>query len=271
MFDFGPDSIINFTFLLQTFSKLALQFFKIKAKDSAKVFENGYIRLIVEASKDVHPKGIFEQLPDSKMLFHLSRHELLNGDPNGRRVQFAQMRDRSDINLYFNFLHETSFQLLYTLYYFQSNTISELSHRQLCYTFSMIPILTSSFAGIISFIVLDYIWLAIIAKSFYLESLASHIKVEKGALVPYLPAIPLVYLVATLAIWVFVLSKVESVKDAAMYGALLGFFMYAFYDFTNLATLKDYPWSLTIVDILWGTFLVSMVTVIMYYVKTLLA
>lgn len=135
----------------------------------------------------------------------------------------------------------------------------------------MIPIIASSVAGIISFIILDYIWLAQIAKSFYLDKLSSHIKVENGALVPYLPAIPLVYLVAVLAIWVFILSKVTSATEAMMYGALLGFFMYAFYDFTNLATLKDYPWSLTIVDILWGTFLVGAVSVIMYYVKVALA
>lgn len=135
----------------------------------------------------------------------------------------------------------------------------------------MIPIITSSVTGIISFIVLDYIWLTQIAKNFYLDKLSSHIKVEDGALVPYLPAIPLVYLVAVLAIWIFILSKVTTVSDVVMYGALLGFFMYAFYDFTNLATLKDYPWSLAIVDILWGTFLVGAVSVIMHYVKMLVA
>ena len=135
----------------------------------------------------------------------------------------------------------------------------------------MIPIIASSVAGIISFIILDYIWLAQIAKNFYLDKLSSHVKVENGALVPYLPAIPLVYLVVVMAIWVFILSKVTNATEAMMYGALLGFFMYAFYDFTNLATLKDYPWSLTVVDILWGTFLVGAVSVIMYYIKVALA
>jgi uncharacterized membrane protein len=135
----------------------------------------------------------------------------------------------------------------------------------------MISIITSSVAGFISFIVLDYIWLAQIAKSFYLDKLSSHIKIENGALVPYLPAIPLVYIVAVMAIWVFILSKVTSVTEAAMYGALLGFFIYAFYDFTNLATLKDYPWSLAIVDIIWGTLLVATISAIMYCVKTVLA
>jgi uncharacterized membrane protein len=94
---------------------------------------------------------------------------------------------------------------------------------------------------------------------------------KDGALVPYLPAVPLVYIVALIGIWVFVLSKVTTVLDAFLYGALLGFVMYAFYDLTNLATLKDYPWSLTLIDTLWGTLLVGTVTAIMFYITTLFA
>ena len=133
----------------------------------------------------------------------------------------------------------------------------------------MLPIITSSVAGIISFIVLDYLWLAKIAKNFYLENLALHTKVENGSLVPYLPAVPLVYIVAVLGIWIFVLPKVATLPQAFMYGCLMGFVMYAFYDFTNLATLKDYPWSLTLVDILWGTVLVGVVTSMMFWVRGL--
>lgn len=135
----------------------------------------------------------------------------------------------------------------------------------------MTPIILSSLAGIISFIVLDYLWLAKIAKNIYLEKLAPHITVTDGALVPYAPAIPLVYVVALIGLWVFVLPKAHSSTDAFLYGALMGFVMYAFYDFTNLATLKDYPWSLTLIDIAWGTILVGVVTTIIYTVKTLVS
>ena len=135
----------------------------------------------------------------------------------------------------------------------------------------MISIIISSIAGFISFIVLDYVWLAHIAKKIYLDNLSSHIKIENGALVPYLPAIPLVYIVAVIAIWTFVLSKAVDAKSAFMYGAALGFFMYAFYDLTNLATLKSYPWSLTIIDTLWGTFLVATVSLLMYLIRSSIA
>lgn len=135
----------------------------------------------------------------------------------------------------------------------------------------MLHIALTSLAGIISFVVLDYIWLARIAKDFYLEKLASHVLIRDGSLVPYLPAVPLVYIVAVLGIWYFVLTRVTDTPQAFLQGALLGFCMYAFYDLTNLATLKDYPWSLTIVDTLWGTLLVGTVTALMFFVKNLLA
>lgn len=135
----------------------------------------------------------------------------------------------------------------------------------------MITYIFGSLAGIITMMVLDYFWLAKIAKGFYLDKLSSHITVTNGSLVPYLPAVPLVYLVGIGAIWIFALSSATSMQQAFLNGALLGFFMYAFYDFTNLATLKDYPWSLTIIDTIWGTLLIGVTTAIMFYVKSLLS
>lgn len=132
----------------------------------------------------------------------------------------------------------------------------------------MLSIIVTSLSGFISFALLDYIFLAKIAKDFYLTKLASHIEIKDGSLVPYLPAVPFVYVIAILAIWIFVLRHVHTLHDAALYGALLGFFMYAFYDFTNLATLKGYPWSITIVDSMWGAVIVGVVTTIMFIVKS---
>jgi uncharacterized membrane protein len=35
--------------------------------------------------------------------------------------------------------------------------------------------------------------------------------------------------------------------------ALFGFFTYATYDLTNLATLKNWPVELSVIDVIWGT------------------
>ncbi len=131
--------------------------------------------------------------------------------------------------------------------------------------------LYASLATIISFVLLDYIWLAKIAKTFYLDKLKDHTNVVDGSLVPYAPAIPLVYIVATIGIIFFVLPKVTSYGTAFLYGALFGFVLYGFYDFTNLATLKDYPWSLTLLDTAWGTILVGIGSVVFYTVYSFFA
>jgi uncharacterized membrane protein len=51
-----------------------------------------------------------------------------------------------------------------------------------------------------------------------------------------------------------------------LYGALFGFFTYATYDLTNLATLKDWPLDMVIVDIIWGTVLGGSVAVVTYFI-----
>ena len=49
--------------------------------------------------------------------------------------------------------------------------------------------------------------------------------------------------------------KSGSIGQAAVSGALFGFFTYMTYDLTNQATLKNWTTQLTLVDIGWGTML----------------
>ncbi len=51
-----------------------------------------------------------------------------------------------------------------------------------------------------------------------------------------------------------------------MYGALFGLISYATYDLTNLATIKDWPLIVTIVDMVWGTVLAANVSAISFYI-----
>ena len=39
---------------------------------------------------------------------------------------------------------------------------------------------------------------------------------------------------------------------AVLYGALFGFCVYAAYDLTNLATLRGWPLTVSLVDLAWG-------------------
>jgi uncharacterized membrane protein len=57
-----------------------------------------------------------------------------------------------------------------------------------------------------------------------------------------------------------------SFGTALMLGALFGFFTYATYDLTNYATLRDWPLTVTLVDIVWGSLLGALVSSVTYMV-----
>lgn len=105
------------------------------------------------------------------------------------------------------------------------------------------------------FLLKDIVWLAVIAPKFYNDQIG-HLMSEKvnwaAALVFYL-----IYIAAVLFFVVNPALLEGGVKVALMRGALLGFAMYATYDLTNLATLRDWPLLVTIVDLVWGTFITA--------------
>ncbi len=103
------------------------------------------------------------------------------------------------------------------------------------------------------FLLLDLLWLGEIAKSFY-QSRLGDLLLER----PNLTFAVLFYLTYVIGIIIFAVDpalKSGSWQTALIYGALFGFFAYATYDMTNLATLKSWPLDMSVVDIAWGTFL----------------
>lgn len=117
-------------------------------------------------------------------------------------------------------------------------------------------------ATAISFLALDFVWLGFVAKSFYREEIGPLLleKFNMAAAVGF-------YLIFVVGIVIFaVLPAVQagSWKTALFYGALFGFFTYATYDMTNLATLKGWSPIVTIVDIAWGTALTGVAAVVGY-------
>jgi uncharacterized membrane protein len=59
--------------------------------------------------------------------------------------------------------------------------------------------------------------------------------------------------------------KGDSFSYALLYGALFGFFTYMTFDLTNLAVLKDYPWTIAVIDIIWGVTLSASVSVATFF------
>ncbi len=100
-------------------------------------------------------------------------------------------------------------------------------------------------ATLIVMTALDMLWIGVIARGFYksrIDNLAFQL----------LPAV-LFYLMYAAGVVIFV-NGGEGARwqSTLVYGALFGAIAYATYDLTNLATLKGWSVTLSVVDIIWG-------------------
>lgn len=116
------------------------------------------------------------------------------------------------------------------------------------------------------FFVIDMIWLGLVAKNFYRDQIGFLLKpdVNWGAAI-------LFYCLFIGGLVLFVIEPAltkNSLLHALAFGALFGLITYATYDLTNLATMKDWPLLVTIVDLIWGAVLASSVSVITYLIAT---
>ncbi|MDA8870914.1 DUF2177 family protein [Rhizobiaceae bacterium] len=108
-------------------------------------------------------------------------------------------------------------------------------------------------ATTVVFFIIDFIWLGTVAKSFYRGQIGDLLLDNFNVKVAVI-----FYLFYTAGVVFFAVNpalQAESLGTAALYGALFGFFCYATYDFTNLATLKGYTTTVALVDLTWGTVL----------------
>lgn len=119
-------------------------------------------------------------------------------------------------------------------------------------------------SAVVIFVIADLIWLGVVAKSFYRRELATLIADDFN-----LWAATAFYLMYPIGVVVFAVSPSLAAGtwvDALLMGGLLGFFAYATYDLTNLATLRGWPLRLSIVDMAWGTFLTASVAAAVHFV-----
>ncbi len=106
-------------------------------------------------------------------------------------------------------------------------------------------------ATLFALLVIDGVWLGVIAKNLYQEQLAYHMadKINFVAAAAF-------YLVYPIGIVYFAgMPGLESGewRDALIKGALLGLMAYGTYDMTNLATFKGFPMQIALIDMAWGT------------------
>jgi uncharacterized membrane protein len=116
--------------------------------------------------------------------------------------------------------------------------------------------LTAFLATMLALLAVDALWLGVLMGDTYQDYIGHLMRSEPKML----PA-ALFYLLYPAGLMVFAVLPALDKQDwrvAARLGAMLGLLAYGTYDLSNMATLRGWPWQLTAIDMLWGSFLSSL-------------
>ena len=122
------------------------------------------------------------------------------------------------------------------------------------------------FAAILPlFIAMDYLWIVVLMKSFYLKEMGDMARTtpDGRAIQPRLGSAFGVYLALPGGVVLFALPQVDPANllaTALLWGALFGVTVYSVYDLTNRATLRRWPVKLVVLDIAWGGLICGLAT-----------
>jgi uncharacterized membrane protein len=114
------------------------------------------------------------------------------------------------------------------------------------------------------FFLIDLCWIGLVARNFYQKHLGYLMRPS----VNWTAAL-LFYFLFIAGIVVFAVKPAleqQSAQRALAQGALFGFLAYATYDLTNLATIRDWPVIVTVVDMAWGAVLCGSVAWASYFI-----
>ena len=114
----------------------------------------------------------------------------------------------------------------------------------------LIIYLKAYFGAFLMFCIMDGLWLGVLATDFYFNSLEGMLLEE-----PNWPSAIVFYLGYIAGIVYFAIKPNlpnGSYKTVIRDGALLGLLAYATYDMTNMATLKGWSLTVSLVDMVWG-------------------
>ncbi|MDZ7617598.1 MAG: DUF2177 family protein [Patescibacteria group bacterium] len=118
-------------------------------------------------------------------------------------------------------------------------------------------------AAVVAFLAIDMVWLVVVARGFYRKHLGFLLADQ-----PNWWAAGIFYLLFLAGLLVFAVMpglQAGSLRRAVLLGGFFGLVTYATYDLTNHATVKGWPWIVTVVDMTWGTVLAASVSAIAYW------
>ena len=124
----------------------------------------------------------------------------------------------------------------------------------------MLSYFTAYASSLVSFLALDAVWLSIMVPRVYRPGM-THLMGDGFNL----PAAAVFYLLYAVGMVVIAIMPAGKASQALFNGAMLGLIAYGTYDLTNQATLRDWPWNLTVLDMAWGTIATALASAIAFY------
>lgn len=117
---------------------------------------------------------------------------------------------------------------------------------------------------VMCFLIIDLFWLGIIAKKLYLKEMGAIVRSKTGYSINprKIPAM-IFYFLFNIGILVFPVNQAveeDSTLYAVVLGGLYGLFTYGTYELTNFAVMKEWSLKITVVDLIWGVVLSSLVS-----------
>jgi uncharacterized membrane protein len=117
-------------------------------------------------------------------------------------------------------------------------------------------VLTAYVTAAVVFLAIDAVWLTTMTSVLYRPALGHLLAPE-----PDLAAAALFYALYVAGMVGFAIApgvQAGSVPAALVRGGALGLLCYATYDLTNQATMRSWPWTVTLADLAWGTFITGL-------------
>ena len=123
-------------------------------------------------------------------------------------------------------------------------------------------LITKFLIALVLILILDFFWLGLIAKGIYEKEIGNFYK-EKFNLYSAL----LLYILLAVGVVFIVLNNNFSTNllSAMVVGAVFGLIVYGVYDLTNFAIIKNWPLKIVVIDMVWGTFLLGIVSFLTKY------
>lgn len=123
----------------------------------------------------------------------------------------------------------------------------------------MTKYLIGYFGILITYLILDGLWLGVVSKAHYQQAIGQLLRDQY----PMWPWITFYVMYSACALYLVVLPRADqpSMMSVALAGAVMGVAAYGAYNLTCYAILKSWPLNITLMDWAWGTFITATTSV----------